>query len=201
MLNLKEACEYLKVSKSTIRRWEREGVLTSIRTSGNHRRYDETTLGKLILSNDSDKKMVIGYSRVSTNGQKEDLERQTQLITNYCAAKGYSFKIITDIGSGMNYNKKGFKELIKLCLNKEISKIVVNYKDRLVRFGYEILEEICLHNNIEIEIINHTDDKTYEAELVEDVLSIITVFSAKLHGSRSHKNKIAIEENKKIFSI
>lgn len=201
MLKLEEACEYLKVSKSTIRRWEREGILTSIRTTGNHRRYDEATLDKLIQKSDSVKKLVVGYCRVSTSGQKDDLDRQVQITSSYCAAKGYNFKIITDIGSGINYNKKGFKELIKLCLNKEISKIVLNYKDRLVRFGYEIIEEICIYNNIEIEIINYTEDKTYETELVEDVLSIITVFSARLHGSRSHKNKVTIEENKKMFSI
>jgi putative resolvase len=104
-------------------------------------------------------------------------------------ARGYQFRIIQDLGSGLNYSKKGLKELINLISPKEISKIVINYKDRLIRFGYEMIEELCDLNGVKIEIINQTEDKSYEQELVDDVLSIITVFSSKLYGSRSHKSK------------
>ena len=89
----------------------------------------------------------------------------------------------------MNYNKKGLKELIELICSKSIDRIVINYKDRLIRFGFEMIEHLCLIYDVEIEIINHTDDKTHEEELVDDVLSIITVLSSKLYGSRSHKSK------------
>lgn len=96
----------------------------------------------------------------------------------YCLSKGYQYKIIEDIGSGLNYNKKGLNELINHIYNKDISKIVINYKDRLLRFGYEIIENFCKLNGIEIEIVNFTENKSYEEELVEDVLSIITVYSS-----------------------
>ncbi len=110
-----------------------------------------------------------------------DLERQISTVSNYCVAKGYQFRIIQDLGSsGLNYSKKGLKELINLISTKEINKIVINYKDRLIRFGYEMIEELCDLNGVKIEIINQT---------VEDVLSIITVFYFKLYGSSSHKSK------------
>ena len=202
MLDINEASKFLGVSKSTLRRWEDEGKITSYRTEGNHRRYDKYELLSFKnnnFKNNNDNKYTLAYCRVSSNDQKEDLERQVENVTTYCIAKGYSFKVITDIGSGLNYNKKGFKELINLICSNEIDKIVINYKDRLIRFGYEIIEQLCLIHNVKIEVINLTENKSYEEELVEDVLSIITVFSAKLYGSRSHKNKKIVNTNKLLF--
>jgi excisionase family DNA binding protein len=197
MINMKQACEILNVTPTTLRNWEKSGKITSYKTTGNHRRYNIEDINELLGINKSKKdKLIIGYCRVSTNEQQVELERQKYLIENYCVAKGYTYKIITDIGSGINYNKKGLIELITLINNKEISKIVINYKDRLIRFGYEIIEQLCELNNIQIEIINHTDDKTYEEELVDDVLSILTVYSSKLYGSRSHKHKKQLDDIK-----
>lgn len=136
--------------------------------------------------------MTIGYCRVSSAGQKDDLIRQEQVVTNYCEQNGYKFKIIKDIGSGINYSKKGLQELIRLICNGDIERIVISYKDRLVIFGYEL---------IEIEIINSTTEESNETEMVKDVLSIITVFSSKLYGKRSHKNKNIVEANKRLFYI
>lgn len=198
MFNIKEASEYLGVNPETLRRWEREGKINPIRTEGGHRRYSEEILMKFKFKPINDK-LTIGYCRISTNGQKNDLERQINAVSLYCVSNGYQFKIIHDIGSGLNFNKKGLKELINLIERKEIERIVLNYKDRLMRFGFEIFEELCKSNNVKIEIINQTEEKTYEEELVEDVLTIITVFSAKLYGSRSHKNKQIIQENEKLF--
>lgn len=200
LLDITKAAEYLNVSKETLRRWEKDGKITSHRTTGKHRRYDFDDL-KAILNQSTinDSKIVICYCRVSTKGQKDDLERQKERLEMYCLSKGYQYKFIEDIGSGLNYNKQGLKELIKMIYNREISKIILNYKDRLVRYGYEIIEELCKLNCIDIEIVNHTEDKTHEEELVEDVLTIITVYSSKLYGSRSHKHVKIIEENKKLF--
>ncbi len=103
------------------------------------------------------------------------------------------------MGSGLNYKKKGFQELVSRICSNEIERIVINYKDRLIRFGYEIIEQLCDIYNVKIEIINHTEDKTYEQELVEDVLSIITEFSAKLYGSRSHKSSRIQKETINLF--
>ena len=146
------------------------------------------------LINKENEKLSIAYCRVSSIDQKDDLVRQINTVSEYCIAKGYQFRIIQDLGSGLNYNKKGLKELIELICSQRINRIIINYKDRLIRYGYEIMENICELNGVKIEIINHTEDKTYEQELVEDVLSIITVFSSKLYGSRSHKIKKIEEE-------
>ncbi|RQD74777.1 MAG: IS607 family transposase [Candidatus Syntrophonatronum acetioxidans] len=198
-LSIKEAAEFLGVAESTLRRWEKEGKLEPERTKGGHRRYSKE---KLIALKDKkqNKKLTIGYCRVSSSDQKEDLKKQVENVSNYCIANGYQFRIIEDLGSGLNYKKKGLKELLALIENREIDRIVIYYKDRLIRFGYEMLEDICKLNGVEIEIINHSEDKTYEEELVEDVLSIITVFSSKLYGSRSHKTREITETNKQLFN-
>jgi predicted site-specific integrase-resolvase len=135
---------------------------------------------------------------VSTAAQKDDLDRQVKTVSNYCAAKGYQFKIIADIGSGLNYNKPGLRELVTLICTNQITHVVLNYKDRLARNGFELIEQMCQMHNVQIEIIN-LNENTNEAELVEDVLAIITVYSAKLYGSRSHKNKKIVETNKTLF--
>lgn len=200
LLDIQKASEYLNVSKETLRRWEKEEKLIPHRTSGKHRRYDIEQLKSLLNSSTLNKNnLVVCYCRVSTKDQASDLERQKERLEMYCLSKGYQYKIIEDFGSGLNYNKKGLNELINHIYNKDISKIVINYKDRLLRFGYEIIENFCKLNDIEIEIVNHTENKSYEEELVDDILSIITVYSSKLYGSRSHKQKNIIDENKKLF--
>ena len=108
-------------------------------------------------------------------------------------AKGYSFDIITDIGSGINYNKKGLNELIDLITNTEVEKIVILYKDRLLRFGFELVENLCEKYGTTIEIIDNTE-KTEEQELVEDLIQIVTAFSCRLQGKRANKAKKMIEE-------
>lgn len=189
MLTIKEASEFLGVSVPTMRRWEKEGRITSYRTNGNHRRYDKNDLVRIKCKYDDSFKITVAYCRVSSLDQKKDLQRQIDNVTNYCIAKGYQFKVISDLGSGLNYNKKGLKELISLICSEEIDKIVVNYKDRLIRFGYEMIEQLCSIYNVKIEVINHTENEFYEEELVEDALSVITVFSSKLYGSKSYKSK------------
>ena len=108
-------------------------------------------------------------------------------------AKGYQFEIITDIGSGINYNKKGLNQLIDMVTNSEIEKIVVLYKDRLIRFGYELIENLCNKFGTTIEIIDNTE-QTEQQELVEDLVQIVTVFSCRLQGKRANKVKKMIKE-------
>lgn len=108
-------------------------------------------------------------------------------------AKGYQFEIITDIGSGINYNKKGLNQLIDMITNSEVDKIVILYKDRLIRFGYELIENLCNKYGTIIEIIYNTE-KSEEQELVEDLIQIVTVFSCRLQGKRANKAKKMIKE-------
>ena len=199
---ISKASKELGVSIDTLRRWEKEGRITSERTPGGHRRYDLEKLRQTVegesKGKDEDKVTVI-YARVSTPNKKDDLKSQIEKLELYCASKGWKYKVIQDIGSGLNYNNKGLLELIKLIETDQIERIVIYYKDRLLRFGSEIVFEICKYHNVEVVILNEDEDRTYEEELVEDVLSIITVFSAKLYGSRSHKNKKIVREAKKLF--
>lgn len=108
-------------------------------------------------------------------------------------ARGYQFDIIQDIGSGINYNRKGLSQLIDKITNGEIDKVVILYKDRLIRFGYELIENLCNKYGTKIEIIDNTE-KTEEQELVEDLIQIVTVFSCRLQGKRANKAKKMIKE-------
>jgi putative resolvase len=108
-------------------------------------------------------------------------------------AKGYFFDVVTDIGSGINYNKKGLNQLIDMITNSEVEKIVILYKDRLLRFGFEIIENLCNKYGTTIEIIDNTE-RTEEQELVEDLIQIVTVFSCRLQGKRANKAKKMIKE-------
>lgn len=199
MLSIKEASEFLGISIDTLRRWERVGKITSMRTQGGHRRYDKKELIKFKIGDRCENRITIAYCRVSSSDQKEDLNRQIEQVSQYCIANGYQFRVISDLGSGLNYKKKGLQELIELICSSSIERIVVNYKDRLIRFGFEMIEHLCSIYNVKIEIINLTEDKTYEEELVEDVLSVITVFSAKLYGARSQKSKKMIATNQALL--
>ena len=136
---------------------------------------------------------VIGYCRVSSNKQKDDLERQVENMKLQLTAQGKPFEIISDIGSGINYKKKGLKELLKLITQNKVDKVVVLYKDRLLRFGFELVEYMASLYNCEIEIIDNTE-KSEQQELVEDLVQIITVFSCKLQGKRANKARKLVKE-------
>lgn len=184
------------VSTQTLRRWDAEGKLKPAKvTEGGTRYYSEyqlKTYKGTLFYGASKQRMTIGYARVSSYGQKDDLERQVNNIKTYMYAKGYSFEIITDIGSGINYKKKGLIRLLDLVMSGEVEKIVILYKDRLIRFEYELIEYICESNQTVIEIIDNTE-KTEQEELVEDLVQIITVFSCKLQGKRVKKTKELIK--------
>ena len=132
LLSIKEASDFLGVSISTLRRWEEEKRLIPEKTAGGHRRYDRDKLIRF-KNKEAGNRITIAYARVSSSDQKEDLERQKDSLSNYCVARGYQFRVISDLGSGLNYTKKGLSELIELICNNEIERIVINYKDRLIR--------------------------------------------------------------------
>ena len=193
-----QMAENLGVTTQTLRNWDRSGKLKPayVAESG-YRYYTEEQLAKVkgLFYTNTKEKLVIGYCRVSTRKQSDNLDRQIECVRQYCISKGYQFKIISDIGSGINYNKKGLQDLLRAIMNSEVSKIVIMYKDRLVRFGFELIKFICDFYNVEIEIIDNTE-KTEQEELVEDLIQICTVFSARLSGKRAHKAEHIITELK-----
>ena len=180
----------------TLRNWDKKNILKpSHVTQGGTRYYSQEQLNHFLglKSEKQINKKIVGYCRVSSHKQKDDLERQIENVKTYMYAKGYQFEIITDIGSGINYNKKGLNQLIDMVTNSEVEKIVVLYKDILIRFGYELIENLCKKFGTTIEIIDNTE-KTDEQELVEDLVQIVTVFSYRLQGKRANKAKKMIKE-------
>ena len=132
---------------------------------------------------------TVCYARVSSHDQKADLERQCAALEAYCAAQGWQSHLIRDLGSGMNYRKKGLQELLELLLRKRMRRLVLTDKDRLLRFGAELVFALCEMQGIEVVIIHAGEQPSFEDELAQDVLEIITVFSARLYGARSKKHK------------
>mgnify|MGYP000004498126 len=198
LISIGETAKLLGVDIQTLRAWDKNGKLKAERTPTGHRRYDRNKVLSMVSPKLSNDKITIAYARVSSNDQKADLERQIQVLEMYCASNGYQFQIISDLGSGLNYHKKGLKQLIEILLTHRADRLVITHKDRLLRFGSELIFEICYLLGVEVVVINQTDKPSFEQELAKDVLEIITVFSAKLYGSRSHKNQKlinAVKEN------
>lgn len=196
-VSIKKAAEILGVSTKSLRRWEKQGKIEAVRTNGGHRRYDlsqfyppANKVGK------RDDRITLCYARVSTHEQKEDLKRQINMLETYSAAHGWEFEVIEDMGSGLNYHKRGLTKLMQRICSNHVQRLVLTHKDRLLRFGSELIFSLCEHFGAEVVIINASENCTFEEELVTDVLEIITVFSARLYGSRSHKNRKIMENLK-----
>lgn len=191
----KQALEILGISSMTLLKLEELNKIEVIKTVGGHRKYN---VHKYIEDNKKEsepliplkeinnkEKLNICYVRVSTHNQKDDLEHQKQ----YMKSKYKNYEIIEDIGSGINFNRKGFRKIIKLGIEGKINKLVVAYKDRLTRFGYELIEDLIReYSKGEIIIENEKEDKEPEEELVDDVLQILNVYTAKMNGLRKYKN-------------
>jgi predicted site-specific integrase-resolvase len=191
----KTVTQLLGVTAQTLRNWDKEGKLkpTYVKSNG-YRYYSEESILSYTQERKTKKSLnVIGYARVSSKKQSDDLERQVENIKTYLKSKYETFDIITDIGSGINYNKPGLLKLIEKINKKEVDLIVVLYKDRLLRFGFELIEHFASLNNVKIEILDRID-KTQDEELVEDLIQIITVFSCKIQGKRKGKKKQLLNE-------
>ena len=194
-ISINKVAKQLNKSAQTLRNWEKTGeLIPAYKTKSGYRYYTEEQINKL-LGVEERERVTIGYCRVSSRKQQDDLERQTENMRNYLCAKGYKFEIITDIGSGINYNKVGLNILLDKVIKGEVDKVVVLHKDRLLRFGFELVENLCKRYGTSIEVVDNTP-KTEEQELVEDLVQIITVFSCKLQGKRANKMKKVIAELK-----
>jgi len=179
---------------NTLRAWHISGFLVPVyRTEGGHRRYDPSDVAKVMHKDGVDKpRVTIAYARVSTHDQKKDLQAQVERLKIECSSRGWAeVEVVTDLGSGMNYNKKGLRRLIGLLCRNEIGRLVVMRQDRLLRFGAELVFELCRLVGCEVVIIEHVDSDPKKT-IAEDVLAILTVFSARCNGLRSHSNKRAV---------
>ena len=191
----KEVTKILGVTAQTLRNWDKQNKLKPSYTKSNgYRYYSEESILSYTQERKTKKEInVIGYARVSSKKQEDDLNRQIDNLNKYISNKYTSFEIISDIGSGIDYSKPGLLKLIDKINRKEVDLIIVLYKDRLLRFGFELIEYFASINNVKIEILDKVD-KEEQQELVEDLVQIITVFSCKLQGKRKGKTKQLLSE-------
>jgi len=197
LYTLKEAKRLLGVTTKTIQRWDKEGKMRVVRTVGGRRRIPESEIKRILGL--KEERVVVGYARVSSTAQKDDLERQKQLIHSYAKDKGYGeVQILGDVGSGLNEKRKGFLRLLEMVAERKVSKVIVAYKDRLTRFGFETLRKMFQAFGTEIEVI-YSEENPRE-ELVEDLITVVSHFAGKLYGMRSHKYEEVVEGVKRLLS-
>ena len=191
----KDFAELLGVSVKTLQRWDRDGILKANRTPTDRRyyTYDQYLQFKGIQTENDIRDTVI-YARVSTRNQKDDLQNQVEFLKQFCNAKGIIVnQCVEDFGSGLNYNRKKWNRLLDEVMANKIKAIVISNKDRFIRFGYDWFEKFCEKFNTKIIIVNNETLSPNE-ELVQDIISILRVFSCRLYGLRKYKNQIKEDE-------
>jgi predicted site-specific integrase-resolvase len=200
-ISKRDALKQLGISSLTLLKMAKNNTIEYIKTNGGHRKYninkyindnkikiEKEQLKDITESNNTDK-INICYIRVSTYGQKDDLERQKIYMTE----KYPNYELIEDIGSGINFNRKGLRKIINLAIKGKINILVVAYKDRLTRFGFDLIEDLIIdYSEGKIIVVNNKEDKEPKEELVDDVLQILNVYTAKLNGMRKYKKTSTI---------
>ena len=191
----KDFAELLGVSVKTLQRWDRDGILKANRTPTDRRYYTYDQYLQFIgIQTENDIRDTVIYARVSTRNQKDDLQNQVEFLKQFCNAKGIIVnQCVEDFGSGLNYNRKKWNRLLDEVMANKIKTIVISNKDRFIRFGYDWFEKFCEKFNTKIIIVNNETLSPNE-ELVQDIISILHVFSCRLYGLRKYKNQIKEDE-------
>jgi excisionase family DNA binding protein len=201
LLRPKEVCQRLGISYSTLSRWVREGRIRAVRTAGGVFRVPESEVRRIAEGLPISKEVrAVIYARVSSSDQRSDLERQVQYLTQYCSSKGYRVvDVLSDVASGLKTDRKGLLKLFNYVVNRQVDVVVVTYRDRLTRFGFEYLEHFFNQHGVRVEVVFGEEPKDAYQELVEDLIEIVTSFAGKLYGLRSHKKKRLVEGFKKLL--
>ena len=184
--SIAQFAELSGISKSTLRRYDKENKLKpAYISSGGHRRYTESQLFELIGKKNNTNKINVGYVCVSSKKQLDDLERQYALMESYLISKGKPFEIIKTVGSGINYNNASLNDLVDMVISGRVNTVFIMHKDRLIRFGFELLQSIFKRYGVEIEIINQQNN-TVEGDLITDFIQLVTDLSPKLNSEQKH---------------
>lgn len=194
LVSIGKASALLGVSISTMRLWERQKKIKPwCRTKGTHRRYLVQDLHESIgIVSKSDDRVVVAYSRVSSSDQKQDLKRQEETLQKWERKnKPSRFESISDLGSGLNFKKRGLRKLLSMILRGRVKRLILCHQDRLLRFGNELIYALCDHFGVEVVLIEEKDPETAEVKLARDVITVITVFTSRLYGLRSHEKRQA----------
>ena len=193
LYTVSEVARIVGVSSDAVRLWINNGKINPeniVTLPSGHKRISRKGLSQILkLRNLPDKKLTIIYARESSSHQKDSLQRQIDILIEWANKNGISVdKVITDIASGMNFNRKGLHEIIDLAEKHLIDKLIISYKDRLARFGFEFFQWLLNKHGCEIIIVNEIDEKPdSRKEIIDDFVSIIHYFAMKLYGARSYK--------------
>jgi predicted site-specific integrase-resolvase len=191
----KEFAELLNVSVKTLQRWDNEGILTAYRTPTDRRYYthEQYLAYTGVISKEKNKGKTVIYTRVSNKGQKDDLKNQVEFLKQFAHARGIIVdEVIQDIGSGLNYKRKKWNTLIEQSLEGKVKTIMISHKDRFIRFGFDWFRNLLESEGVEFLIVNN-DSMSPEEEMVQDLISIIHVFSCRIYGLRKYKQDIKDE--------
>ena len=201
LLKPREFCEIVGISYSTLKQWVREGRVEVYRTATGRWRIPYSEVERVLSLRPQQKEVkAIIYARVSSADQRGDLERQVQHLMQYCSAKGYRVvDVLSDVASGLNTGRRGLLELFNRVVNRQADVVVVTYKDRLTRFGFEYIEYLFKQYNVGIEAVYGEEPKDAHQELVEDLLAVVTSFAGRLYGTRSHRKKELVEDFKRLL--
>ena len=184
-----KARELLQTTNKTLIEWDKAGKIRTIRTPSNHRRYNLEDIQNFVSCNvpapPKTKRGKVCYCRVSSKKQVDDLERQK----NFFQSKYPDYELVTDIGSGLNWKRKGLQAILERAMQRDISEVVVAHRDRLCRFAFELLEFIFRYNKVKLVVLNKPAEQSKSQELADDILSIIHVYSCKEMGRRRYKSK------------
>ncbi|MCD6428352.1 MAG: IS607 family transposase [Desulfurococcales archaeon] len=201
LLPPREACKRLGISFITLKRWIYSGKIRAVKTPTGRWMIPESEVERIVGGEVETKETrAIIYARVSSSDQRGDLERQIQYLTQYCSAKGYRVvDVLSDVASGLKTNRRGLMKLFNYVINRQVDIVVITYKDRLTRFGFEYLEYFFKQYGVRIEDVYGDEPKDAHQELVEDLLAIVTSFAGKLYGRRSHKKRRLVQGFKQLL--
>jgi len=188
-LRLSKAASILGVSTQTLRNWHNQGKITAVRTEGNQRRIPITEVERLTGTVPVPRTTLLVYARCSTQKQKDNLERQVGRLLEFATTTSYTPELYKDIGSGLNENRTNFKKMLRRLADADVQGVLVEYKDRICRYGFETFKVYCTLLGVDVTVLQGSEPKEFEQEFAEDVVALVTSFSARLYGRRGGRKK------------
>jgi len=188
-VTLSAASKLLGVTVRSLRKWSDEGKLKTIRTEGGHRRVAVSEIHRLQGTQQKERTTTLAYARCSTHKQEENLERQVGRVLEHCAKQGWQTELFKEIGSGLNDNRAQFKRLLTRVADDDVSRVVVEFKDRLARFGFETFVIYCRNLGVDVVVLEDAAPKEFEQEFADDIISLVASYSGRMYGRRGGRKK------------
>lgn len=194
-VTLSAASKLLGVTVRSLRKWSDEGKLRTIRTEGGHRRVAMSEIRRLQGIEQKERTVTLCYCRCSTHKQEENLERQVGCVLEHCAKQGWQVELFKEIGSGLNDNRAQFKRLLTRVADDDVARVVVEFKDRLARFGFETFVIYCRNLGVDVVVLEDAAPKEFEQEFADDIISLVASYSGRMYGRRGgRKKKVKTDE-------